>query len=272
MALSLAVRHSPPCCPSLCVIHLLLDCLPFYSVAWADGRVAHVTVVVCWRWVSGQSPLVTGWKGQRSELDSVMGVMGGWDEAAGWAEGWTDGAVDGGGADAGRHGSWLDLNGVVAGSEMLDRAVSCCSRGRVVVAMGCCSSVGHGARGDGGREEDGSGSCWVNGWWVARRRDAGWRRRSGSGKGGFLPFFTGGGGLSSARMDGGSCGRTVAAALAVDGDGRRRGRRVDVGLSALQLGSSAVEVGEDDDGAPYWCSMLRRGTVNGVPVDVDFIF
>ncbi|KAL5974119.1 hypothetical protein ACLOJK_030782 [Asimina triloba] len=36
--------------------------------------------------------------------------------------------------------------------------------------------------------------------------------------------------------------------------------------------SSAVELGEDDDGVPSWCSVLRQGTVNGVPADVNFVF
>ncbi|KAL5991724.1 hypothetical protein ACLOJK_012635 [Asimina triloba] len=30
-------------------------------------------------------------------------------------------------------------------------------------------------------------------------------------------------------------------------------------------------IGEDDDGAPYWCSVLRRCTVHGVLADVDFV-
>ncbi|KAL5993615.1 hypothetical protein ACLOJK_041864 [Asimina triloba] len=54
--------------------------------------------------------------------------------------------------------------------------------------------------------------------------------------------------------------------LLLDGVGRD-GRGV-----AGWNGSSAVELGEDDDGAPYWCSVLRRGTVNGEPADVDFVF
>ncbi|KAL5983434.1 hypothetical protein ACLOJK_017519 [Asimina triloba] len=52
----------------------------------------------------------------------------------------TDGAVDGGGADAGRHGLWLDLNGVVAGSEMLDRA----SGSGGLKADGCCRRLERG--------------------------------------------------------------------------------------------------------------------------------
>ncbi|KAL5972533.1 hypothetical protein ACLOJK_039337 [Asimina triloba] len=29
---------------------------------------------------------------------------------------------------------------------------------------------------------------------------------------------------------------------------------------------------EDDDGAPYWCSVFRQGIVNSVPADVYFVF
>ncbi|KAL5997151.1 hypothetical protein ACLOJK_008079 [Asimina triloba] len=67
----------------------------------------------------------------------------------------------------------------------------------------------------------------------------------------------------------GSCGRTVGCCS------RRRRRWKEMREASgcgRKWGSSAVEVGEDDDGAPYWCCMLRRGTINGVPVDVDFKF
>ncbi|KAL6000149.1 hypothetical protein ACLOJK_034827 [Asimina triloba] len=59
------------------------------------------------------------------------------------------------------------------------------------------------------------------------------------------------------------------AALAVDESGGQGRRAVETRLSAADLPwkLSAMELGEDDDGAPYWCSVLLRGTVNGVPAD-----
>ncbi|KAL6010223.1 hypothetical protein ACLOJK_000654 [Asimina triloba] len=60
---------------------------------------------------------------------------------------------------------------------------------------------------------------------------------------------------------------------------RRQGHRVRTladGLLARRMHrcrTATVEgAEEDDDGAPYWCSVFRRGTVNGVPADVDFVF
>ncbi|KAL5977604.1 hypothetical protein ACLOJK_041502 [Asimina triloba] len=60
----------------------------------------------------------------------------------------------------------------------------------------------------------------------------------------------------------------------VVGSGGQGRRAMETRLSAADLPwkSSTVELGEDDDGAPYWCSVLLRGTVNGVPAYVDFVF
>ncbi|KAL5984585.1 hypothetical protein ACLOJK_041950 [Asimina triloba] len=40
----------------------------------------------------------------------------------------------------------------------------------------------------------------------------------------------------------------------------------------LFVGGGGRWMGKDDDRAPYWCSVLRRSTVHGVPADVDFVF